>query len=327
MKNNRFFSAVIFTAVLLSSAIVMSCSFRPGEISGYALFYAVEQRYVDAGITNLNYTVDDAQAMAALFASKGYDVTIRTETNATLANFYADMANYSTVVNPQDIFVFYFSGHGGGIPDSVYSSDPLSEMGDGLYRESLILYTTETQVIDWVNNADYEHLDVVALMDYVLLSEMQKINTKNKIAIIDACKSGGFVDNDQTTDMVSPSFIHQPFPFAGRMGSAFEDYFSEDALNDTTIYLTASGELENSLEDSLAGTINHGFFTYYFTEYYNQADLNYDSCITAYEMYNIVSEGIVRFLNTALVEDGNPELRYHPHITGNGRDFALFLLD
>jgi hypothetical protein len=78
----------------------------------YAIVYGVAN--YQAPVSPLNYTDDDAIAMAALLTGQGYQVILQLDSDATknqLEN--TDIPAIAGQTQEQDLFVFYFSGHGG----------------------------------------------------------------------------------------------------------------------------------------------------------------------------------------------------------------------
>jgi hypothetical protein len=148
-------------------------------------------------MNNLSYTADDARRVAAAL-SRGAGMTadnsiVLTDGEATansVRNAFREMGNR---VGPDDVFVFFYSGHGDRVPRSTFQgTDP-----DNL-DETIELYDESIR--------DDEMNDLLAL-----------INGRVSLVALDACFSGGF----------SKDIISAP----GRMGlfSSEEDVTSQVA--------------------------------------------------------------------------------------------------
>jgi hypothetical protein len=143
--------------------------------------------------SNLPYTADDArrahQAMARGVGMREGDATILVDQQATVANIRRAFDNIARQAGPTDMFVFFYSGHGGRVPRQGFqAADP-----DGR-DETLALY--DGDVID----DDFS-------------GWLTPIRARSLI-VLDACFSGGF----------SKDIISMP----GRMGlfSSEEDVTS-----------------------------------------------------------------------------------------------------
>ena len=82
----------------------------------------------------------DVDNIRLILDSMGYEVSVQKTTEATSLNVLQGLRSAARAMKDGDIFVFYYSGHGGQQPD--YSGD---ESTDG-YDETLVLYDRE--VID-----------------------------------------------------------------------------------------------------------------------------------------------------------------------------------
>src|SRR6056297_2236130 len=129
----------VITAFLLLTAlffilIATSCKINPTPPNRYALVYGIsiyneKNPENDGDGPNLVWTDNDAVDMARLFQNKGYKVRLRVNDGTTdllsttektkfnlkkvtKKQFLDDMADYGQNLSVDDLFVFYFSGHG-----------------------------------------------------------------------------------------------------------------------------------------------------------------------------------------------------------------------
>lgn len=121
--------------------------------------------------TNLPYTADDArraqQAMARGVGMRDADATMLVDQQATVANIRRAFENVARQAGPNDMFVFFYSGHGGRVPRQGFQpADP-----DGK-DETLAFY--DGDVID----DDFSQW-------------LAPIRGRSLI-VLDACFSGGF---------------------------------------------------------------------------------------------------------------------------------------
>lgn len=123
---------------------------------------------VSAGIADYQYINDlrkaenDAKEMAKLYGTHTKNITLLTGMQATHDAIKLALENQFSKAQPNDIVVFFFSGHGmkGGL--CPYDTKP---------KEENILYYKEIQQV------------------------LRTCKAKTKLLFIDACYSGGFRDN------------------------------------------------------------------------------------------------------------------------------------
>ena len=333
--------------VLLGLAVLIlaGCSTEVKPPQGYALIYGVAD-YSAAGLGSLNYTDDDAWAMAELFLAQGWDVKLRIDDGdvpgnsnfpdpgpATLTQLKADIAALADVPRGSR-FLINISSHGA---QASYDEGLEPAAGDHK-QEWFFLYSpvnlqTEFDSFDqplW--NPAWE--DYVLQDDYlgVLLSQLPE---GMKMVVVDACHSGGLIGDSPTVD---------PYPqaYQGREGTislaeALNKYYNydprADILAEEALVLAAAGERESSIE---MGGINHGLFTYHFLQSPVKADADGDGWITFGEAadYSIsATVGYQQSLIRAYEEDPvnntfySSSYLYLPRLSGSGVDFVLFQAD
>jgi uncharacterized caspase-like protein len=304
MRGKRWKAATIMGAAGLLLAGVSACVLDV-PYDKYAVVYGV----ADYGglLSTLNYTDDDADAMyQLLFVSQGFDVvTLRKNSAATRAQLLTDFNDIALVAGEDDLFVFYFSGHGG--PEGI---GPEAEGGDA-EDEWICLYgSDETPDLS------------TTFSDDALIAALRLIPCRKKLIILDACNSGGFIGNELEADGEPPSLAEDSESAAGQAARAIRLYANFDGSSADippweALVLAAAGERELSYESSSYG---HGVFTYYLLEAESAGDGNADGWVTVTEAYAYVREKIYTNWNRQL----GPYYAYAPHVSGGPVDYVLF---
>lgn len=311
------------SAILISMAfLAVACA--PPELTpaGTAYVYGV----TDYGIlANLSSPDDDARDMANVFENAGYTVHLRINDGsttggspATLEQLQTDITDFIAESSEDELFVFYYAGHGGRYDELFYSAlapdglpaPPAGEepFNASDYDEWIFLYES---LPAW----SYETWDGIALKDDDLADMLEAIPGNRKLVIIDACKSGGFLGDSPFADPVPQDYDEEDSPVYSGLRTYFG--FSNDSVRDiaagNAFVLSAAGELEDSIE-----TNANGVFTAAFLEAATNADLNDDGYITLMETYRYIADSW----------DSRPYTSsFHPHITGSAVDIVLFRID
>lgn len=280
--------------------LILSCS-QPPLPQGYALIYAVENY---PSYNPLTYTVDDAEAVAELLDRKGWSVTIRTESSASLSSFESDIQSIKTEMSSEDRFIFYFSGHGFFIPSAA--GEP--ESSADAYDETIVFY--DTMITD------------DELGDY--LSELSAVN---KTVIIDACYSGGFIGDGFTFSTIEPDYTKDELSASFTPAKTLGMYMGftpndRDLPGSSYTVLAASGETEESYE---SGSVGHGIFTYFLLQTPDAADYNFDGYISLIEAWRYISINIDSFWNSSSYI-GTAE-QFMPNLSAFPVDPVLFEAD
>jgi hypothetical protein len=310
--------AVLYGTILALAAaalVVTSCSLDMSYEKYAVVFGVADYLPLGAGGPDLNYTDDDATAMAARLAADGYTVWgaggpgsgETTDSDATEANFSTILADIAAVAKEEDLFLFYFSGHGG----QVYVNGSEPDSADDPYEEFIAF------------NGD----PVSAFTEEDLAAALSVLPCLKKIVIIDACNSGGFIGDSADVDGV-PSIYRGTIdgPLA-EMGAAISVYFGgadreADITPGEAIVLAAAGEREYSYEDDATGSwgFEHGVFTYFLLEASASGDRNRDGYVTVTEAYDYVRRAIDEKWNAEVVYSD----RFAPHVSGGPLDYVLF---
>jgi hypothetical protein len=167
--------------------------------SKYAIVYGIAD-YSNVEI-NLAYSANDAISVSRLLEKYGYTVILRTDTTATIKNLEADFSTMAGIVDDNDLFMFYFSGHG-------LSKQTLLDFGDSTAPDDYFAMLLNHQ-FTYSNMLDYIKENSVS--NGKLTQLMSRISKGIKIAVIDACYSGGAITNRPVVD-------YSPDDFNGHYG-------------------------------------------------------------------------------------------------------------
>jgi len=304
-KNRRIVSALLpalfLTAGLAAGmALLTSCTFDL-DYDKYAVVYGISD-YPDP-ITDLAVADDDAIAMSVLLDDQGFEVIPYTHTDgaATRDQLTADMNAIASVATIDDLFVFYFSGHGSQAAAGWDGGTETTPESDGL-EEYIALYDDE-------------------LTDDTLAQLLRAIPCARKVVILDACFSGGFISNALAADAIPPEYYDGPKGIFGTLGDAiylyanFQDYGSDIPPGEALV-IAATGEQDVAYE-----TDDNGVMTGFLLESATKADYNFDDYITVSESYFYIYKNINKRFNQLYGASG---FAFFPHTSGGPVDYILF---
>ncbi|MBN2551854.1 MAG: caspase family protein [Spirochaetales bacterium] len=313
----RSVMALAAAAALL--AVLASCKLEL-NYDKYAIVYGISD-YPPAGYdsnsNDLEYPDDDARDVAALLTSQGFQVVLRVtdhgtgDKDANRAQLIADFDEAATTANlgQDDLFVFYYSGHGDQVPQTAGSSEDSPD--SDAYDESLIL-------------VDETVADIISLNDDELAALLRTIPCVRKVVVIDACNSGGFIANAAEADAIQPDYTYGSDGLFATLADAihlyanFQDYGS-DIPPEEALVIAASGERESSFD----GYYEHGVMTYFFLESASRGDRNRDGYVTVSESYNYVYRKIQANWNNTWY--GLSYDVFFPRVSGGPVDYILFV--
>ncbi len=298
-------AAVGLAALAMLLGLGLSACVLDVPYDKYAIVYGVADY---EGTTNdLAYPDDDAIAMRDMLSGQGYQVIpwTRTDSAATRANLLADIAAVAALAGEEDLFVFYFSGHGGqpgGTGPEPSAADSFTE---------------------WIYLYGSLGLPAQTFNDDQLLAAFADIKARRKVIILDSCNSGGFIGNSLEADGEPPALtwgnegLLDLASRAIRLYSNF-DGSSADIPPSQALVLSASGERESSYEFGLP--FNHGIFTYYLLQAETEGDLDHDGLVTVTEAFAYTQDMIYRYWNYGY---GYPADVFSPHVSGGPVDYVL----
>jgi uncharacterized caspase-like protein len=243
------------------------------------------------GLTNLRYASKDATLLASYLRSprggRFDQVELLTDANATVRNIRIALGEHLCGVQPDDLVLIFWSGH--GLPDP---HDP-------------------TRLYLLGHDTDPEHMVATAYAMDEFQRDIRSLHARRVIVIADACHSTGLSDptaGDRGT-------------IGNQIGGRFKDIAVEPTLPDDRfgslevhafrLIFTSCEVGEISLESSELGD-GHGVFTYYLLEsLVGAADEvanggNGDGKVCLGEMIDYTTDRVKRF----------SENRQHPDIGG-----------
>ena len=308
---------VAFVVTLLGSCD-LNALLGTGSTKKTAIVYGINLYYPPNGTSspNLNYCVPDAISMASLLSAQGWNVILRTDSNATTTNLQLDINTVAATAEAGQRVMFYYSGHGTVFPaNSPYAGEWI------LPQDVLAAYPA------W----DYSKM----INQSIMAAMFQPLSDRgaNLVFILDSCNSGGFVFNGTYSSDLPD--LYNTYHYNG--GSTLQDssmlfvsladYFNNSnqsgALNQSNVWVfSAAGKMDNSQETSSLG---HGVFTYaliHSTDMSNgfkAADYNKDGFITLQELYRFAKESLDKWNQTNYYYN-----QYLPHLSGNPLDILIF---
>ncbi len=309
-------AAGVLTAVLGACALDVPYG-RYAIVYGVSIYDPANPEN-DFGGPNLIYPNDDADAMEAMLLGQGFTVRKKTDENSTLANLLPDIAAVAALAREQDLFVFYFSGHGGyaGTGPEPSAANSLTEW---IYLHDSIV-TVPTYAFDYSKT----------LSDDQLLAAFADIKSRKKLIILDSCNSGGFVGNALEADGEPPSLASSSEGILELAARAIRLYANFDGSSADippwqALVLSASGEQESSFESpddwGDGQPLYHGVFTYYLLQAEREGDLNHDGWVTVTEAFAYTQDMIYRYWNNGYAF---PWGAFSPHVSGGPVDYVLF---
>ncbi|MEQ8417973.1 MAG: caspase family protein [Imperialibacter sp.] len=209
----------------------------------------------------LNYALTDAKSVAKQLDASSTDLFEKVEKTelydgqVTKESILAAFAKISKNINEQDLFVFYYAGHG-----TVSEEDVENEF-----------YLVPYDVTQMYGNAGTLKDRAVSAADLKELS--MKINAQKQVFIIDACQSAGALQTVATR------------------GAAEEKALAQLARSTGTFWLTAAGSEQFATEFEQLG---HGVFTYSILEGLSGKNMasSTDGIITIRELSSYIEQRV-----------------------------------
>jgi WD40 repeat protein/uncharacterized caspase-like protein len=211
---------------------------------------------------NLDYAVNDAKSFAAAITG-GADSLFNSivqyaihNEQATKAVISATILEIKSKIGPEDVFVFYYAGHG------VMSYEQVAEDSD--------FFIVTHDVTNLYGETDLLRQKAISATELMAFS--MQIPAEKQLFILDACHSGGALD-----------------AFATR-GDGREKALAQLARSTGTFFLTASQDAQYANE---VGDLQHGLFTYALLEILNgEMGNNGDDKITISELKLYVEDRV-----------------------------------
>jgi hypothetical protein len=270
----------------------------------YAIVYGISD-YEGTG-NDLQFADDDAQSMKALLESQGYNVSLQINSDATKNNLLvSDIPIVASSAKAEDLFVFYFSGHGG------QGASGTENAGSDSRDEWIYLYDSLADKTQTFN-------------DDQLMAALSAIPCRRKVILLDSCNSGGFIGKGLDADGTPPSLLEGGQSRLATLADAISLYANFDGSSADippweALVISASGERELSYEDG--SPFNHGIFTYFLLQSESSGDRNGDGFVTVTEAYDYIRTQINNEWN---LKYGLPTAVFSPHVSGGPVDYVLF---
>lgn len=261
IKTSRKFSLhrIILVFLILTTLTISQPIPAIAETEGqrWALLIGISD-YAPSGPggPDLNYADDDANDMYQVLTTehgwKKENIIKVIDSTATKTGIQNAIDEFANKINPNDLFLLFFAGHGSYISDQ----DPIDE-ADG-FDEYLLTH------------------DLERILDDELVTMLEKIESNKIVVIIDACFSGGFFKGSDMETRTVP----------GPTRKSLTDTLNGDLAKQGYIVLSASDDDELCMESS---TLQNGVFTFYLiqgmlTKPY-PADFDKDLKVSAEEAY------------------------------------------
>ncbi len=321
--------AVKVLAILGAIAVILSaaaCKINPTPPDRYALVYGISAYQDNSSISNLNYTDDDARAVAEMLHSKGFEVHLRINNEsgsypyaadvdaATKQQFINDITSFAGGLGSSDLLLVYFSGHGAqGLNGNTGDEDQFSDAQD----EYIVFYPDDGQ-------SEAEFL----VSDTEFFSYLRQSAPQKRVIMIDACNSGGFIGSEYDYDALPGDYSTSNSRSGDIMSSSLDAFFNPntgDIPSSEAIVITAAGEAEVSWE-----AFGHGFLTFGFLYSAEYGDYDKNGYIDTGEVYRYTRSYIENNWNPlgeSYSEEDKAEFQFMPHISGGPVDYILFKAD
>jgi uncharacterized caspase-like protein len=241
----------------------------------YAIVVGVsEYQYPDAGLKNLSFADDDAQAVAAFLQTPtggGFssgDIKLLVNQSASLLAVRTALQETAKRAKSEDLVFIFIAGHG--------APDPLAP-------QNLYFLMTDTKVVDMAKTA-------LPMNELKQILDTQ-IYAQRVIVLIDTCHSAGI--NQKTKSIVSGRELVQE----DDENNISNFYLTNQLFKQTgRAIITSSDVNEVSQESSKWG--NHGVFTWALLDgLKGKADINGDGLITASEIFQYTRANVQKATN------------------------------
>ena len=208
----------------------------------------------DNNLPGIDLDIDRMQDALGIMGFEPSQVRVLMDNQATAANIIRSLDDWLVDgVGPDDRVVFYYSGHGGFIPD-LNEDEP-----DGV-DEVLIAHDAGVTTIDGRRTV------VNVVTDDRIGAMLDETASRNVLIVVDACHSGTvtrdiFLANRSLTDerVFEKAFVYDGMPLGS--GSVISRSADGGDARDGFVGISAAGDDEMAI-----GTIRGGVFTIGFTE-------------------------------------------------------------
>lgn len=221
-----------------------------------------EYKFNDAGLKNLNFADDDAQAIAAFLKSPAGgsfasgDIKLLVNGEASLLSVRAALAETAKRAKTEDLVFIFIAGHG--------APDPVAP-------QNLYFLLADTKVVDMAKTA-FPMSELKQILD-------TQIYAQRVITLIDTCHSAGI--NQKTQSLVTTRDLVQE----DDENNISNFYLTNQLFKQTGRAIITSSDV-NEVSQESAKWGNHGVFTWALLDgLKGKADMNGDNLITAGEIF------------------------------------------
>ncbi len=235
-----------------------------------------EYKFNDAGLKNLNFADDDAQAIAAFLKSPAggsfaaADIKLLVNGEASLLAVRAALAETAKRAKTEDLVFIFIAGHG--------APDPTAP-------QNLYFLLSDTKVVDMAKTA-FPMSELKQILD-------TQIYAQRVITLIDTCHSAGI--NQKTQSLVTTRDLVQE----DDENNISNFYLTNQLFKQTGRAIITSSDV-NEVSQESAKWGNHGVFTWALLDgLKGKADLNNDNLITAGEIFQYTRANVQKATNFA----------------------------
>ncbi len=233
-----------------------------------------DYKFQDAGLKNLSYADDDAQAISTFLQTPGgggfskSDIKLLLNQEATLGAVRAALLETFKKAKADDLIFVFIAGHG--------APDPLAS-------QNLYFLLTDTKVVDMAQTA-FPMGELKQMLD-------TQVSAQRVVVMIDTCHSAGV--NQKSKSLVTGRQLVRE----GDENNISNFFLTKQLFKQTgRAILTSSDVNEVSQESSMWG--NHGVFTWAILDgLKGKADLNGDKLITAGELFQYTRANVQKATN------------------------------
>ncbi len=235
-----------------------------------------EYKFNDAGLKNLNFADDDAQAIAAFLQSPAGgsfaagDIKLLVNGSASLLAVRSALLETAKRAKSEDLVFIFIAGHGAPDPSAP---------------QNLYFLLSDTKVVDMAKTA-FPMSELKQILD-------TQIYAQRVITLIDTCHSAGINQKAQslvtTRDLVQEDDENNISNF----------YLTNQLFKQTGRAIITSSDV-NEVSQESAKWGNHGVFTWALLDgLKGKADLNNDNLITAGEIFQYTRANVQKATNFA----------------------------
>jgi uncharacterized caspase-like protein len=233
-----------------------------------------DYKYTDAGLKNLSYADDDAQAISAFLqtpaggAFSSADIKLLVNQDATLLAVRSALTETAKRARAEDLIFIFIAGHG--------APDPLAP-------QNLYFLLSDSKVVDMAKTA-FPMNELKQILD-------TQVAAQRVIVLIDTCHSAGV--NQKTKSIVSGRDLVQE----DDENNISNFYLTNQLFKQTGRAVITSSDV-NEVSQEAAKWNNHGVFTWALLDgLKGGADLNGDKFITAGELFQFTRASVQKATN------------------------------